>query len=67
MTEFSRKFEELNDELWISDLVFPVDVTGHLNSLKKELQSKDNIIPEMSDNRRRSKLSFNCGKINSSG
>jgi hypothetical protein len=33
----------LNDELWISDLAFPVDVKGHLNSLNKIVYSKNNL------------------------
>jgi hypothetical protein len=28
----SRNIEEANDEEWITDLVFLVDVTGHLNN-----------------------------------
>jgi hypothetical protein len=40
--------KEVNDELWISDLTFLADVTGHLNSLK-QLRGKKKLITEMSD------------------
>jgi hypothetical protein len=32
MEKKSRNIEEANDEEWITDLVFLVDVTGHLNN-----------------------------------
>jgi hypothetical protein len=38
---------ELNDEMWISDLAFLVDVTGHLNSHNRELQGKDKLITKV--------------------
>jgi hypothetical protein len=59
----NKRIEELDDEGWISDLAFFVDVTGHWNTLNKELQSKDKFITEMFDIRL-SNLSFDCGKIN---
>jgi hypothetical protein len=50
MEKKDRNIEELNDEGWITDLVFLVDVTGHLNYLNKELQGKDKLITDMYDN-----------------
>jgi hypothetical protein len=48
--EKGRNIEELNDEGWITDLAFLVDVTGHLNNLNKELQGKDKLITDMYNN-----------------
>jgi hypothetical protein len=45
----NKRIEELDDEGWISDLAFFMDVTGHLNTLNKELQGKDKLITEMFD------------------
>jgi hypothetical protein len=45
-----RNIEELNDERWITDLAFLVDVTGHLNNLNKELQGKDKLITDVCNN-----------------
>jgi hypothetical protein len=47
MENKGRNIEDLNDEGWITDLAFLVDVTGHLNNLNKELQGKDKIITDM--------------------
>jgi hypothetical protein len=43
----NKRIEKPNDEGWISDLAFFVDVTGHLNTLNKELQGKDKLITEI--------------------
>jgi hypothetical protein len=49
----NERLEELDDEGWKSDLAFfvgrPLLVTGHLNTLNKELQGKDTLITEMFD------------------
>jgi hypothetical protein len=45
MEKKGRNIEELNDEGWITELVFLVDVTGHLN-LNRELQGKDKLITD---------------------
>jgi hypothetical protein len=37
MEKKNKRIEELDDERRISDLAFFVDVTGHLNTLKKGL------------------------------
>jgi hypothetical protein len=39
----NKRIEDLDDEGWISDLAFFVDVTGHLNNPNKELQGKDKL------------------------
>jgi hypothetical protein len=49
MEKKGRNIEELNDEAWVTDLVFLVDVTGHLN-LNRELQGKDTLITDMYNN-----------------
>jgi hypothetical protein len=43
----NKNIEELNDELWISDLACLVDVTGYLNGLRKEMQDKDHLLTEI--------------------
>jgi hypothetical protein len=50
MEKKGRYIEELNDEGWITDLTLPVDVTGHLNNLNKELQDKDKLSTDMYNN-----------------
>jgi hypothetical protein len=45
-----RNIEEFNDEEWITDLAFFVDVSGHLKNLNKELQYKDKFSTDMYDN-----------------
>jgi hypothetical protein len=47
MEKKGRNIEELNDEGWITDLAFLVDVTGRLNNVNKELQGKDKLITDM--------------------
>jgi hypothetical protein len=49
MEKKNKRIEELDDEGRISDLAFFVDVTGHLNTLNKELQGKDKLVTEMFD------------------
>jgi hypothetical protein len=45
-----RNAEEFNDEAWITDLAFLVDVIGHLNKLNKELQGKAKLTTDMNVN-----------------
>jgi hypothetical protein len=45
-----RSIEEVNDNERITGLGLLVAVTGHLNNLHKELQSKDKLIAERYDN-----------------
>jgi hypothetical protein len=49
--EKNKIIEELDDEGWMSDPSFFVNVAGHLNmnSFNKELQGKDKPITEMFD------------------
>jgi hypothetical protein len=62
MEKKGRNIEELNDEGWITDLAFLVDVTGHLNNLNKELHGKDKLITDMYNNIMVFKSSFDSGK-----
>jgi hypothetical protein len=57
MGKKGRNIEELNDEGWITDLAFLVDVTGHLY-LNKELRGKDKLISNMFDNMKAFKAKF---------
>jgi hypothetical protein len=50
MEKKGRNIEQLNDEGWITDLAFLVDVTGNLNNVNKELQGKDKLITDMCNN-----------------
>jgi hypothetical protein len=50
MEKKGRNIEELNDEEWITNLGFLVDVTDHLNNLNIELQGKDKFITDMYNN-----------------
>jgi hypothetical protein len=60
----NKRIEELDDEGWISDVAFSVDVTGHLNTLKKSYKAKISSLQTCLTASRLSKLSFSCGKIN---
>ena len=42
-----KPVEELDDDLWLADLAFLVDITSHLNELNKRLQGKGQLIHEM--------------------
>lgn len=42
-----KNFPELENETWLSDLAFAVDVTTHLNELNKKLQGKDMLIHQL--------------------
>jgi hypothetical protein len=50
MENKNKRIEELDDEGWISDLASFADMTGHLNTLNKELQGKDKLITEIFNN-----------------
>jgi hypothetical protein len=39
----------IKDPLWVKDLAFLTDITGHLNSLNITLQGKDQLITNMYD------------------
>jgi len=52
----NKNFEESNNELWISNFAFVVDMSNHLNSLNKRFQAKDKLIAEMYENIRIFKL-----------
>lgn len=62
MEKKGRNIEELNDERWITNLVFLVDVTGHLRNRNKELQGKGKLISASNDNMKARKSSSDCGK-----
>lgn len=42
-----KNFPELEDETWISDLAFAVDITGQLNQLNMKLQGRDMLIHQL--------------------
>jgi hypothetical protein len=44
VTKENKNIEEPNDELWISDLAFLVDMTCHLNYLHKELKARVSLL-----------------------
>jgi hypothetical protein len=47
-----KNIEEMKDEGRMIELAsFFVDVTGHPNNLTKKLQGKNNLIPEIKDNK----------------
>jgi hypothetical protein len=50
MIKKNKNIEYLNNELWVSDILFLVDVTAYLNSLDTEFKSKGKLLTEMSDN-----------------
>jgi hypothetical protein len=62
MEKKNKRIEELDDEGWISDLAFFVDVTGHLNTLNRELQGKDKLMTEMFDSIKAFKVKLRLGK-----
>ncbi|KAK0141946.1 General transcription factor II-I repeat domain-containing protein 2 [Merluccius polli] len=50
LKEKDRPLHQLSDPLWLADLVFLVDLTDHLNTLKKSLQGKDQLVPQLHAN-----------------
>jgi hypothetical protein len=44
MAEERNPVSNLNDEMWLLDLCFLVDITEKMNQLNKELQGQDNLI-----------------------
>jgi hypothetical protein len=44
MGKKGRNIEEFNDESWIINVAFLVDVTDHLHNLHEELQALDKLI-----------------------
>ncbi|XP_051999459.1 general transcription factor II-I repeat domain-containing protein 2 [Xyrauchen texanus] len=47
MKEKGRPLHELSDPLWLADLAFLVDLTHHLNTLNKNLQGKEQLVPHL--------------------
>nr|WPK86729.1 NLRC3-like protein 86 [Sebastes schlegelii] len=47
LKEKDRPLHELSDPLWLADLAFLVDLTGHLNTLNKSLQGQDQLVPQL--------------------
>ena len=47
LKEKGRPLHELSDPLWLADLAFLVDLTHHLNILNKNLQGKDQLVPQL--------------------
>ncbi|XP_065811264.1 general transcription factor II-I repeat domain-containing protein 2-like [Labrus bergylta] len=47
LKEKGRPLHELSDPLWLSDLAFLVDLTHHLNTLNKNLQGKEQLVPHL--------------------
>ncbi|CAM2096980.1 unnamed protein product [Caretta caretta] len=47
LAQKSQVFPELEDENWIWDVAFFVDITGHLNALKESLQGKNHLLPTL--------------------
>ena len=42
-----QHYPDLDDEKWISDLAFEVDIVSHLNDLNLKLQGKKKLIHEL--------------------
>lgn len=38
---------KLSDPLWLANLVFSVDLTPHLHTLRKSLQGKEQLVPHL--------------------
>uniref|UniRef100_A0A3B3XNZ9 DUF4371 domain-containing protein n=1 Tax=Poecilia mexicana TaxID=48701 RepID=A0A3B3XNZ9_9TELE len=47
LKEKDRALHELSDPLWLADLAFLVDLTHHLNTLNKNLQGKEQLMPQL--------------------
>ncbi|XP_072221995.1 general transcription factor II-I repeat domain-containing protein 2 [Leuresthes tenuis] len=47
LKEKDKPLRELSDPLWLADLAFLVDLIGHLNTLNKSLQGKDQLVPQL--------------------
>uniref|UniRef100_A0A3B4VC50 SPIN-DOC-like zinc-finger domain-containing protein n=1 Tax=Seriola dumerili TaxID=41447 RepID=A0A3B4VC50_SERDU len=47
LKEKGRPLHELSDPLWLADLAFLVDLTHHLNTLNKNLQGKEQLVPHL--------------------
>lgn len=58
MEKNGRNVEEFNNERQITYLAFCMGVTGHLYNLDKELQDKDKVITDMSDDIKAFKVKF---------
>lgn len=60
LKEKDRPLHELSDPLWLADLASLVDVTEHLNTLNKNLQGKDQLIPQLHTHMKAFCVSSNC-------
>ncbi|KAJ0069275.1 hypothetical protein NL108_003199 [Boleophthalmus pectinirostris] len=47
LNEKGRPLRELSDPLWLANLTFLVDFTHHLNTLNKNLQGKEQLVPQL--------------------
>uniref|UniRef100_A0A3B3UV06 DUF4371 domain-containing protein n=1 Tax=Poecilia latipinna TaxID=48699 RepID=A0A3B3UV06_9TELE len=47
LKEKDRALHELSDPLWLADLAFLVDLTHHVNTLNKNLQGKEQLLPQL--------------------
>ena len=45
-----QRYSDLDDEKWISDLAFGVDITSHQNDINLKLQGKNKLNPELQGN-----------------
>lgn len=49
MGEKGKEMHELNDNVWLKDLAFMVDITDHLNHLNIQMQGKNKLVTEFYD------------------
>ena len=61
MTQKNIIFSESNHDVWIVDLAFLVDITGHLNIVHRGLQGKNKLSMKCMLVSKLSKLNYNCG------
>ena len=45
-----QRYSDLDDEKWISDLAFGVDITSHQNDINLKLQGKNKLNHELQGN-----------------
>ena len=59
--------EKVDDNNWLQDLAFKVDITGHLNDLNSKLKGKQQVITSLSDviNAFKTNLRLSEGQLNS--
>ena len=44
-----EKRQKLNDPSWLNDLAFWTDISGHLNTLNKRMQGKQQLVSHLND------------------